>query len=1124
MKRRLAQCSRTLAAWFATLAVVSLVGAPAFGAKQEKKEEKKVDVVEAKNQKKRPTLKDDKKGPQFKAEEFIAEKQFENVKNKGAAIQHLKDLLESTPKNDPEHAEILFNLSEMYWDMSKYYEQAAFKKQDECFRLKEAGQKGRAKSCKRQMQDQLDESKRMRAKAVDIYKRIIRGHPNFKNLDKVLFYLATNLEQVDRKDEAMKVYRKLLSNFPDTQYAPNVLLAFGEYYFDEKKNPRRALKFYQKVKKFKDSSVYSYARYKAAWCYYNLEQKDKSLDIFIDVIQYAKAHPNEPNANALVKQVRKDIVLTYSEVGSPENAISFFKDLTDDREEVLKMTERLAIHYSDKSKYKYSTKMYRQLIQIRKRSVKTIDYQYEIVRNYTTEEPYRKSTIEELVKLMKLVQLAKQGKFEDLNEKKFKKTEDRVEQLVRQWATRFHREAQVTKNEKLYKMAFFLYDNFLDTFPKSKHLYTMTFFDAEILYHLHKWKKSARLYDKVIKMKKDGKFTKDAAHAAVLAYFKLVNTSEKQAKLESPLKFEKKDKVKEVKEGGTEKDDKIPEKKEISKLKKDLIAACGRYMKYVPDGKRIVDVKYTMARIYYEHNHFKKAVKRFKDIAFNHSDHRLAVISANLHLDTLNLTNDFEGLHEAVTAYMKKKPIDDDKFMGDVNRLNRAIRFKLCREKEDEEVWKKAANCYVQFYRDFPNSEYVDKALYNAALAFERIKELGKAIQVRVFLLKAAPNSDLAPKTLFNIGGNYHALAVYSRAAKFYEEFVSNFPDKEKMAEEALANASTFRQGLGHYDKAIKDYQKYLDLFGDDDKRKKKVADVAFQIAKIYEKQNKPKDALDQYETYIDDYADKGTQDRRLQAHVKVGLYYWNHDDKERALDEFEETLDVYDGIPKGEKEELTTGRDAAAQAKFMIGEDIYKDMKEISFENANADELEENEKKMQEIFTEKMEVAEKAQKIYEDVIKFRRPDWAIAALYKIGAQYQNFAETIRNSPIPERLTYDQKEIYRGLLEDKAVIVEKKAVDAYERALGVAKKESWFNKYSKKAEVRLADLRPKKYRKPSEMRAEPDNIHPGYSRSAFIDELKEDDGRLKKLGNRSSSSAPTGGSAKATETSGEPSS
>lgn len=1132
MIRHIFKDGPTLAGMALIAVGLHLASSPAVAVEAGEKEETQVEEYEAEETKERPSI-EDREGPEeYQAEKFIEEKQFQNRKAADRAIVRLKDLLETTSKDNAKRAKYLFELAEAYWDKSKFYEQEAFSKQDQCYALEDAGKKQELKQCRQRMKDMENESNRLRGEAVELYKEIVQNYPNFERMHEILFYLANNLDEAGRKDEAMQVYRKLLSNFPDSPYTPNVLLGIGEYYFKEKEDPERALKFYNKVKSYPDSSVYSYALYKAGWCHYNMQQKDKALDIFIDVIEYAKNHPDQKNAQALVNQTRKDIVKTYAAVGGPENAVPFFQDIADEREEVIKMTERLAILYSDDGKYKYSTKMYRKLIQMRKDSYKTIDYQYEIVRNFTSENPYRKTTIEELVKLMKLVQLAEQGKFEHFDEEKYAKQKTRVEQLVRQWATRFHREAQVTKNEGLYKMAYFAYDNYLETFSESKHRYKMTFFDAEILYHLRSWEEAAKRYRETIEMNPEGEYTKDAAHAQVLAYFKLVNTSEEQAELESPLKFEERDQAEEVKEDDSEEEEEeLPEKKEISDRQKKLVEAGEMYMEYVPDGDRIVDVKYTMARVYYEHNHLEKALEMFENIAFNHPDHRLAVVSANLHLDTLNLLNDFEGLHEAVQAYMEKKPIDDEEFMTDVDRLNRAIRFKLCREEEDAENWKKSAECYVDFYRDFPNSKHVDKALYNAALSYERIKELGKAIQVRIFLLKAAPNSKLVPKTVFNIGGNYHALAVYSKAAQFYEKFIEIYPDLDaeekealgdpkKKAEDALANASTFRQGLGNYEEAIENFERYIELFGDREEYEEKAADIAFQIAEVYKKQERPEEAKQQYEEYLSEWADKGTEDRRLQAHVRIGLNYWEHEDREQALEKFEETLAVYERLAPDAQEKLMEGRDAAAQAKFMLGEDVYEDMEAINFEETDSGDLEENEEKMQEIFTDKMEVAEEAQKIYEEVIKFRRPDWAIAALYRIGSQYQNFAETIRNSPIPDRLNFNQTEIYKGLLEDKATVVEDKAVSAYKRAIDTAKNERWFNDYSRQAEVELAKLRPKEYGEPAEIRAEPTHLAPGYTRAKFIDELEGEEGRVRDLGD-SGGGSPSGGSVSADQASDE---
>ncbi|MFW6053352.1 MAG: tetratricopeptide repeat protein [Persicimonas sp.] len=1087
--------------WASWLVVVLClgVGFEASAQEEEEKEEAAIEVEKATDQKEAPTLKDEEEeaGEQanLQADEFIEDKSFKDVKLADEQIVRLKDLLDSTPQDNPKRAEYMFNLSEMYWDKSKSHELEAFDKQDECYALEDQGKKKAVKRCEMLMDQNLAESERLREKSVDLYKQIARNYPEFEELDKVLFFLGTNLQQIGDQEDAMRVFRTLLGNYPNTEYKPNVLLSFGEYYFNNDQ-VEEAYDAYQKAAQFEDSSVYAYARYKAAWCLYNMDQKDRALDTFLEVIEHARNNPDNPNSGALIRQAQKDIVRTYAHIGNPKGAIPFLKDLAgDEKKDWLGMAERLAIHYGDQGNTPDSTRMYKQLIAENKTSVKTIDYQYEIVRNQTVANAYSKQSIQELIRMMKLVQLADDDHFEDAEEHDYPRIRKRVESLVRQWSTQYHREAQKTKNADLYSMAYFLYKHYHATFDDSPKKYDMSFFYGELLYKLQQWEQAAEAYERVLSIDPEGKYTEESVHAAVLAYFKVVDVSEAKANLDDSKTAKSDDDTDDGEEEGEEGEEQAkgpPEPKEIPDIHKKLINACERYMKHAPDGGRIVDVKYTMARTYYDFNHFREALDLFKDIAYNHSNHRLSIIAANLHLDTLNLLEDFDGLHEAVVGYIEERPLDDGPFMEDVNKLNVQIRFKKCTIHDENEDWKDAAKCFVQFYRDFPDEdEYVDKALYNAALDFERMKDLGKAITVRKFLLQAAPESDLAPETLFNIGGNYHALAVYSEAAKFYELFVRNFPDHED-SEPALANASEFRYGLGHYDRAIKDYEKYLELYG---KSKPERAAISyFQIARIHEKRGEDKDGLEQYESFLRRFGDKSDHDRILKAQTAIGMYYWElggESNRKRALDEFDETLAIYDSLDEETQKGLTEGADAAARAKFMKGEDIFEEMAAITIESSDEEDLKERIK-------EKMKVAEKAQKIFEEVLTFKRPDWAIAALYRIGSQYQDFAETVRDSPVPDRLTEDQTEIYKGLLEDRASSIEIKAVDAYEKALEIALKRNWFNKYSKRAEIELAQLRPKDYRRPSELRAEPEHFNPGFMRSAFITNVKEED-RLQDL-------------------------
>ena len=99
----------------------------------------------------------------------------------------------------------------------------------------------------------------------------------------------------------------------------------------------QALKAYDKVTtSYKDSAVYGYATYKKGWCYFNLDDKERALDLFLATLNFAKKRSDLPNAKPLIKQSRKDIVMTYAYVGAASKAIPFFRKITDDEQRAIR--------------------------------------------------------------------------------------------------------------------------------------------------------------------------------------------------------------------------------------------------------------------------------------------------------------------------------------------------------------------------------------------------------------------------------------------------------------------------------------------------------------------------------------------------------------------------------------------------------------------------------------------------------------------------------------------------------------------------------------------------------------------------------------------------------------------
>src|SRR6185437_3821911 len=176
---------------------------------------------------------------------------------------------------------------------------------------------------------------------------------------------------------------------------------------------------------------------------------------------------------------------------------------------------------------------------------------------------------------------------------------DTTKELALIW----HKEAQKTKNQDTYALDKFIYKVYLDHFPKDKDSYEMNYYYGELLWTLENWKDAAEQYTHVVEMKPDGKYVKDAAYAAVLAWKNALNVDDHENK-------ELVEKDRETEKNRAEK--KKIEPMEIPEYQKKMIGAFDTYIKYVPDAPELVTIKYRKARIYYEYNHFDEAAKLFR--------------------------------------------------------------------------------------------------------------------------------------------------------------------------------------------------------------------------------------------------------------------------------------------------------------------------------------------------------------------------------------------------------------------------------------------------------------------------------------------------------------------------------
>jgi cellulose synthase operon protein C len=212
--------------------------------------------------------------------------------------------------------------------------------------------------------------------------------------------------------------------------------------------------------------------------------------------------------------------------------------------------------------------------------------------------------------------------------------DESVERVLSNLAVNLHNLAKRTKAREHAVLASDIYGDYLALFADDGKAYDLRFFRAELLNdNLDDHRRAAPEYTAVLEQdvrrraegQQPGRWMEHAAYNAVLAYKEVAKKAEKDEATR----------------------DAAPKKKlPIPPAKKDLLLACQRYLEYLPQGDKVVDLTWEAGFVLYHYNYFEQAVPLLADIALNHPEHDLAEVSANLILDVYNLLADWPKLRE----------------------------------------------------------------------------------------------------------------------------------------------------------------------------------------------------------------------------------------------------------------------------------------------------------------------------------------------------------------------------------------------------------------------------------------------------------------------------------------------
>jgi tetratricopeptide (TPR) repeat protein len=1066
---------------------------------------------------------EERKGPTgqpFAPKQFDAAKEELADKKRDEAIEQLKRIIPRIQDGTPQKADLLFQLSELYWEKQRYLALKASKRfSDDIARVEQSRQRG-----EKAADSKLDvrESELYRSETMRLYETILRDYPAYQRKDEVLFSLGYNLYELGKRDQAIKRYEELARNYPDSKFLADSYVQLANHWFDNN-NLLKAKENYEKALKTNKPEIYAYALYKLAWCDYNAREFEAGLKKFHGVVDYADSHGRE--LSDLKTEALRDMVLTYARLNRPKDAVEYFRTKAPKKRQPRLITS-LANELSDAGQYDSAIWVYRGLIDEEPTRGDAPELQQAIIRSY--EKLRQRDQVK--VEVKKLAELYRPGStWWKANESRPNVLKDAfavTEEAMRSVVTDYHQEAQKTKQAETYRLARDIYQQYVASFATSSNpdfvsdfAFNMRYYHADILWALEEWEAAAAEYERVVAFKipprdaakevSNPEYRKNAAYYAILAYSKLVKIERgelKQSQLKEGQKVDEKKRKGEVERQKkvTKRSVKELEQRPLTAFERKLVAACDTYTSAYPGDKDEIEVRYQAAVIHYDRNDFVEATRRFAQIIDKWPEERRSQDAADLAMGVLEEKEEWLQLNKVSRIFLANKKLakPGTEFARRVAGVVEGSQYKYV----DEVVYRReknaprAAELFLEFVKEFPSSDNADRALTYAMLIFQDARQIDRAIVTGERVLQEYAGTPFELKVRWALAKFYEQTAQFRKSAEMNGAFIAAVeamagakqeqppgqrPIKGRKAPAAKKEAAAGQRKIvlsaeelkalkdeanghladAHFNAALwweglGEYEKAIGAWNAYLIRFKDRPDVPaihLNVAQLLEKQKKPAEAIKQYESFAHLYGrDKRTSPVQL-FQTKYRLWRLHRELKnQKEMDRLEQEILKAHAALSPEEKQDFEARNAYAHMRFLGVEPLWKAYQDIKFTKVST---------LKKDFLAKQKKIQEVEKAYTDVATVGDGEYAIAAATRIGLAYADFAQNILDSPDPKNLDPELLEMYRAELENRAFPLEEKAMEAFEKATAKAYELNLYGEWTLLAQERINKYRPGFYAK-----------------------------------------------------------
>jgi len=874
------------------------------------------------------------------------------------------------------------------------------------------------------------------AKARARFLRVLKNHKSFNQYDLALYVDGFLANEEGKFDESLARFNKIIEWFPGSRFIPDAHMVRAEYEFTkDAPNYETAFNEYEQVLKHKDSELYDLAMFKSAWTLWRLGKPEEAAKRFLIVFQATDSQ------NAKVSGKRKD-ELDELQNEALKNLVAVFVEDENNRAEDMyrfltkaggdkfagKIVRALADAFYDQAQYERGIEAYRLLLKLEPTSPDAYRFQLQIAQGHSTlenwaalEEDYKLSVREYVAPEMVQAKpkVAPSAWVRAQRAVELAAAEKATEKQLREDAVGLHAKAQADKVSKAeFQGAANLYKVYLSRFGARPEAYEVNYNLAEIyFYRLENATGAAEAYLAAVRLNPKGEYSRTALYNA-LAALEVARAAEFDA----------------AKAAG--------KKPEESPTDKQLTEAMELYIKNYPDDKQVPELLFRQGKLYYDYQVYDPAVRQWGLLLEKYPNSKYTVGAGELILDSFNKSKDYSNI-ETWARRLKTAPAFQAP--AQQTRLNALIVvavFKQGEQLSEQGDHAKSAAAYLRAASEFPKEPRAAQAAVNAEVEAKKAGDLATLSAAASTLIKDHAQREEAAQGVWIAATTFQEVGLFSKAADYHATIADNWP-KSEHHKDAAYNAVLLRTTVGEHDKAIESGQKFRKYYPRDDS----ADEVIFLMGKAHEKAGKKKEAEALYDQYS-----KNARSVNGQIEALVRLATVKSDDERGAGAALDRAIHIY----AQRKNQLSDrGKYYAAKARYMQGEAVL-----VKYE---AVKIEGDVKQLKQRLKQKSELLKKAAETFLGTAEMGVAEWTTAALYQIGFTYESFSKALLASPPPDKLSDQEKELYKQSIDEFVVPIEERSLEAYESGWQKAIELGIFNSWTAKMRDALGRLNSELY-------------------------------------------------------------